>query len=114
MAVRKLRSVSKDPRTIEEVIAERINRGERVTDWQRYAMAAWEQRGVRALHDGKGNKNPKGLTYAQLGLFPIPCNCAKCGEGALIFPGEEGAEMGYCICPRCSFRGADAQAVERS
>lgn len=62
-------------------------------------MRAWVARNVRAPAIGKR----PGLLYSEIGMLPLPCDCTKCGEPGLIFPPEDGAWQGYCICPRCSF-----------
>jgi hypothetical protein len=97
---------------IDTKIAEAEQRGQRITPWVRHAMHSWAERGVKPpigaqvtdWHKTRASgHNPHGLTWLELGQLPSPCNCLECKQPAVIFPPEEGAINGYCICPCCSF-----------
>lgn len=67
-------------------------------------MHAWAAQKIKMPNTGenKGN-NPKGYTWLEVDVTPVLCDCAKCGETALICPPEDGSPpTGYCICPRCT------------
>lgn len=102
---------------IEEAMERARKRG-LLTPWVRFAIRAWEKRNPVMPFTGKGNRNPKRITCIEARFVPIACKCAHCGGAALIFPQEEGmtpqyeGSSGVCICPRCSFRGAELQRVQ--
>jgi hypothetical protein len=102
------------PDPIEEALETARERG-LLTPWVRFAMRAWEKRNPIMPITGKGNRNPKRITCIEAGCVPIACKCLHCEGAALIFPQEEGMTPQYegaggvCICPRCSFNGAQQQ-----
>lgn len=105
-------SLLPEPDLIEEAIQHAEQRGQRITPWVRHAMQSWAERGVKPPQDAQlvdrqknkaGNSNPYSLTWLELGTTPSPCNCLDCKQPAVIFPPEDGAPLGYCICPCCSF-----------
>lgn len=77
-----------------------IDRGQRITPWARMAVESWVARGVKI--PSKGVPEWERKLYADVDTLPMPCDCAHCGETAVIFPPEDGAPKGYCICPKCS------------
>lgn len=79
-----------------------IDRGQRITPWARMAVESWVARGVKI--PSKGVPEWERKLYADFDTLPIPCDCTKCGEVAVIFPPEYNAPNGYCICPTCSIR----------
>lgn len=95
---------------VEERIRTAQQRGQCITPWIRDTLYSWAARGVKPLEAGAPGRLPRKVnaesqTYMELGVLPTPCDCTECEEPALIFPPEEGAPTGYCICPCCSFKG---------
>lgn len=94
---------SGDP--IDGAITRAKERGQRISPWVAHIMRVWAARNVKLPNTGtnKGN-NPGGVTCLEVGVLPIPCDCAVCHEPAVIFPPEDGSPpTGYCVCPNCSF-----------
>jgi hypothetical protein len=113
---------------VEQHIRDAARRGQRVTEWQRYTIAAWAQRDPLLPHDPRhGFRNPHRQRYSSIRMnklpdsvmLPVLCDCSYCGDGALIFPPEDGAPhgpagTGYCICPCCSFSECEHKQQKRS
>lgn len=87
---------------IDEAIDRALERGQRVTDWQRSAMQAWAQRNVTLPSNGVPEWEK--TLWTTVGVLPMPCDCTECHGGAVIFPPEAGAPRGFCVCPTCSLK----------
>lgn len=89
-----------------------------VSDWQKFAMAAWRQRYPEPTYFHAG-------ALGWMDVTPIPCGCTKCGGPAMIFPAERGETRSrngsetmpgmpgcdYCLCPKCSLPKPHLQVV---
>jgi hypothetical protein len=98
-----------------EAIARAEQRGQYVSPHVRHLMRVWASRNVKMPNTGvnKGN-NPTGITCIEAGNLPIPCDCAQCGESAVIFPPEDGSPwQGYCVCPFCTLSGSSNEAAKQ-
>ncbi|HEX7896006.1 MAG TPA: hypothetical protein VF447_17535 [Terriglobales bacterium] len=131
LATKDGKPISSEPATltgwIEKYVAEKIQAGTRVTDWQKFALYTWAARNpFPPSRNGKKAKTP----YAELRFhnlessgppIPIICNCCYCGGGALIFPAEEGVpaqypqgDGGFCICPCCTFNDCEHKQARKA